>query len=365
MEDFNSGEEAKKMMNEIKGEMTKLTESLAENLELEPNDQIEASELDLHRKISEIMSGVRPPPVSYDDGDQSPLSGERAQFLRNQWSNGMDYAPYEPIIHYLSSWLKVIYSGDYDSMMEMLDNKSEAQIKKMIDRRESLMNFSAIFHVVVGARVFAEKHPQLAEVQQLSERNLTVKNEHIKILEKLLSLGADVNVRDIAGYTPLHHCLQFHGNKTTLKMAKILIKAGAKVDAQNRFGATPLIDATLANRYDFIKFLTKNGADLFIQDNEGCSPFSLSQLNPKISEIFSEARSKQAGRERDRMREECGGSFKKCSVCGEQENTKRCTGCYFVWYCGSKCQKGDWPNHKTKCKVILYFTNFFKSIYTF
>ena len=146
-------------MNKMKGDFTKLTESLAEHLELQPNDQIEASELDLHRKISEVMSGVRPPPVSYDDGDQSPLDGERAQFLRNQWSNGMDYVPYEPMFHYLSSWLKVIYSGDYDSMMKMLEDKSEAEIKRMIARRESLMNISAIFHVVVGARALAHKHP--------------------------------------------------------------------------------------------------------------------------------------------------------------------------------------------------------------
>lgn len=200
----------------------------------------------------------------------------------------MDYAPHEPVIHYLSSWLKVIYSGDYDSMMKMLENKSEAEIKRMIDRRESLMNISAIFHVIVGARTLAEKHPLLAEVHQLSIENLNVKNEHIKILEKLLSLGADVNVRDVAGYTPLHYCAQFHGNKTTLKMAEILIKAGAKVDAQNRFGATPLIDATLAHKYDFIKLLANHGADLFVEDNEGSSPISISQLIRKLAKYFLE-----------------------------------------------------------------------------
>lgn len=353
MEDFNfSKDETEKMMEKIKGRMSKLSESLAQNLALRSNYQTTASDLDLHRKISDIMSGLRPPQVSFDDGDQSPLNGEKAQFLRNQWSTGMDYVPHEPVIHYLSSWLKIIYSGDYDSMMKMLENKSETEIKKMIDRRESLMNISAIFHVVVGARTLSGTHPDLAEVQKLSKKNLNVKSEHIQILEKLLSLGADVNVRDVAGYTPLHHCLQYHGNKTTLKMAGILIKAGAKVDAKNRFGATPLIDATLSHRYDFIKFLSKNRADWFIQDNEGATPFSLSQLSPKIKEIFFEARSKEAGRERERLREEFGGSFKKCSVCGEEENTKRCTGCYFVWYCGSKCQREDWSSHKTKCKVI-------------
>jgi len=345
-----------KMENDLKKsaqDMTDISESIFKHIAFQPNNQSGASEKNSHRKISDILSGRRPPHISYDDGDQSPLSGESAQFLKNQWSTGMDYQPHEPIIHYLSSWLRVIYSGDYDSMMKMLEDKSEAEIKRMIARRESLMNVSAIFHVVVGARALAEKHPDLAEVQKLSERNLTVKNEHIKILEKLISLGADVNVRDVAGFSPLHYCAQIHGNKTTLKMAEILIKAGAKVDAQNRFGSTPLMDSTIALRYNLVKFFTKHGADMFLKDHDGSSAFSLSQWNSKMLEIFSEERKKKASKERERLRELAGGSFSNCSVCGSTENTKMCTGCFFVWYCGSKCQKENWGEHKEDCKVCV------------
>ena len=154
----------KEMKNDMKKyarEMTDLSESVFKLTAQLPNDQSSASEKDLNRKILDILNGRRPPNVSYNDGDQSPLNGERAQYLKNQWSTGMDCVPFAPLFHYLSSWLKVIYSGDYDSMMKMLEDKSEAEIKRMIDRRESLMNISAIFHVVVGARVLTEKHPLL------------------------------------------------------------------------------------------------------------------------------------------------------------------------------------------------------------
>lgn len=171
-------------------------------------------------------------------------------------------------------------------------------------------------------------------------------------MEKLISLGADVNVRDVAGFSPLHYCAQIHGNKTTLKMAEILIKAGAKVDAQNRFGSTPLMDSTIALRYDLVKFFTKHGADMFLKDHDGSSPFSVSQFNPKMLKIFSEAMKKTASQERERLREEAGGSFSNCSVCGSTENTKRCLGCFFVWYCGRKCQKENWGEHKEDCKKI-------------
>ena len=58
----------------------------------------------------------------------------------------------------------------------------------------------------------------------------------MKILIKLISLGADVNVHDVAGLTPLHHCVTRFGNEVTFKMAEQLIRAGAKVNAKNRFG---------------------------------------------------------------------------------------------------------------------------------
>merc|ERR1712110_633550 len=153
-------------------DMTEISELFFKHIAFQPNDQSSASEKNSQRKISEILNCQRRPNVSYDEGEQSPLSGDSAQYLKNQWSSGMDYQPHEPLLYYLSSWLKVIYSGDYDSMMEMLEDKSEAETKRMIDRRESLMNISAIFHVVVGARTLAEKHPDLAEVQKLSEQNL-------------------------------------------------------------------------------------------------------------------------------------------------------------------------------------------------
>ena len=49
---------------------------------------------------------------------------------------------------------------------------------------------------------------------------------------------------------------------------------------------------------------------------------------------------------------EAGGSFTLCKVCGVDDDNKRCTGCYMVWYCGEECQVGDWSAHKKDCKVI-------------
>ena len=74
------------------------------------------------------------------------MQGEEAQILRNNWSNGMDYQPFNPNFHYLTDWLKVIYSGDYQQFLEMIDGKSDEIVQMMLMKRETLLNINAIFH---------------------------------------------------------------------------------------------------------------------------------------------------------------------------------------------------------------------------
>ena len=107
-------------------------------------------------------------------------------------------------------------------------------LSQLLRMRESLLNNCAVLHLVHGARDLHSQAPELIPQNQLCHTTLNVRNEHVKILLKLISLGADVNVRDVAGFTPLHHCVLRHGNDVTLQMAGILLKAGAEVDAKNR-----------------------------------------------------------------------------------------------------------------------------------
>ena len=83
---------------------------------------------------------------SYDEGDQSALVGRDAWALQWQWSHKMDYSPLNP---HFSEWMKVIYTGNYPGMMDILRNTSD--VKKLLSMRESLMNMPALLHVVLGA----------------------------------------------------------------------------------------------------------------------------------------------------------------------------------------------------------------------
>lgn len=40
-----------------------------------------------------------------------------------------------------------------------------------------------------------------------------------------------------------------------------------------------------------------------------------------------------------------------CKTCGRLAK-KKCQGCEVVRYCDRKCQKADWPNHKSHCECF-------------
>jgi hypothetical protein len=94
-------------------------------------------------------------------------------------------------------------------------------------------------------------------------------------VELLLNNGADPNVQDFSGNTPLH----FAASKGLVKVAELLINKGAQVNAQNKEGITPLsyaIKAAIQVKEaivfkPIIHILSKNGADATIQDCWGKS----------------------------------------------------------------------------------------------
>ncbi len=88
-----------------------------------------------------------------------------------------------------------------------------------------------------------------------------VENMHFSILNKLISLGADVNVQNNKGVTPL--MLACSTEEVILESVKVLIKAGANVNAVTQKGVSPLHCAIIAdNNVEITKLLIEHGANI-------------------------------------------------------------------------------------------------------
>ena len=233
------------------------------------NSQTEEAEREMAEKVHIQRQQGMGNMIRFDDGDQTPLKGDKAQILRNQWSSGMDCNPLSPANTHLSAWLRALWWGDYQEVMSFINNVKKEDVGKMLEYRESLVNISAVFHVIIGARSLRGDYPQMAGARKLANMIRKVKKDHEKILAKLIELGANINAKDVAGYTPLHHCVTCSSNSTTLSMARQLLKAGADPNIQNRFGCTALFEPVMTADLEAVELLLEFGADPEIQDYEG------------------------------------------------------------------------------------------------
>ena len=97
--------------------------------------------------------------------------------------------------------------------------------------------------------------------------------------------GVDVNqIESAADATPLHYVATYAEEKdsrkaeaTAIKMADILIKAGADIDALDLNGATPLHYAFGYGSIKMINFLIDAGADQTITNRNNKTPFQMIQ----------------------------------------------------------------------------------------
>ena len=316
---------------------------LQKQLEEEQSAAADAK-VDMERRLMRTMDDIKR--KRFDEGDQSPLTGREALNLQNQWQMGMDYTPTNPF----SQWMKVIYTGNYEGMMNILEGMSDIEVMMHLGMRESLMNIPALLHVVCGAKVVYSDQPAMLAEKRRMQRVLEVKHGHMKILEKLIELGADLTVKDVAGCTFLHHCFSGCGNATTTAMAEVVLKAGLDPNIQDRFGYTPLFRCMSTSVLSDVELLLKYGADPSIKDfDHGYSCLKLAQAFPAANRLFGKYRRKDAVKEREKVKEEMGGSLKRCVECGA-DNSARCSGCFVAHYCSAACQKDGWKKHKSECK---------------
>lgn len=147
----------------------------------------------------------------------------------------------------------------------------------------------------------------------------------MSICERLLFAKGDVNEVDIQRRTPLLKAAR-HNSKSDI--LQLLLKAGARTDAADDEGNTPLHFAAIRGSVEVGSFLLKLGADPYARNKKGMVPYEMT------------------------LREEVVVSFAVCLVCLKTPTVISCNHCNVIRYCDVECQKKDWIPHKRVCELF-------------
>jgi ankyrin repeat protein len=108
---------------------------------------------------------------------------------------------------------------------------------------------------------------------------------NVTAMTALANAGANVNLADKTGTTPLH----LAARSDEPAVANLLLKHGAQVDVRDKFGCTPLHDATHARGENVVAMLIAAGAKRDAANAYGVTPLQLAERThrPAIAGIMN------------------------------------------------------------------------------
>jgi ankyrin repeat protein len=218
---------------------------------------------------------------------------------------------------YFAAWLKFYNidtlspSGSAFYMFTPYDNSKasplyyaalcgfQALVQNLIVKYPQHVNASGGYYATPLVAALAGKHFQTAELLRLSGADPNVQcydgntplhsaacYGDVEMVQALLNLEADVNIRNEASDSPLNYIpvLQSYSRipkspQSLANVARLLIDRGADINVRNDEGWTPLHTMTYVRRIEVIRVLLECGANVGAEDNQGRTPFSLAKEN--------------------------------------------------------------------------------------
>jgi hypothetical protein len=168
---------------------------------------------------------------------------------------------------------EAIRQDNADEMLRLL-KKCPAALKPAREGRISPL-LSAIIHGHgTCAATLSQRYPYLlTEANEIGKTilhcGIEQGNFNADHAEALISLGADPNLKDAAGDTPLHYAARsFNQFDYTQK----LLDNRGDISAKNNKGETSLIIAAQRNSAELVSLLLLRNADIDAADNDGVTP---------------------------------------------------------------------------------------------
>lgn len=156
------------------------------------------------------------------------------------------------------------------------------------EKNMTLLHFAAHVGNDVAATMLIAACPSLLCSHTKDERTPLHCASNVRVAKILLKNDAPINAKDYRGRTPLFHFL-FHEYYHNKDIATYLVKHGANVNAvQSDYCQETLLHKAMDKNISpwMAKFLLKHGANPELKDREGKTPFDYAQLYERKTELF-------------------------------------------------------------------------------
>jgi ankyrin repeat protein len=208
--------------------------------------------------------------VTRDDLKKFPL----AEYAAKYW---VDHARFENVSHHVEDGMKRLFHPGKPHLAVCVWIHSPAARRKTQSERPlpcpgNFLHYAAFWglHAIIEFLVIEQSQSVHSQdfFDQATPLHLASRQGHVEAVRVLLKLGADVKAQNKYGLTPLHLTSQ-------VKVAHMLLERGANAVAQNDSGWTPLHMVSRRGHAEVAHILLKYDADVSTQANLGLTPLLL------------------------------------------------------------------------------------------
>ena len=214
--------------------------------------------------------------VTRDDLEKFPL----AEYAARYWA---DHARFESVPYYLEDGMKRLFHPGKPHLAVCVwihnpTSRRNIQPERPLPCPGNSLHYAAVWGLHAIIEFLVIEHSQSVHSQdfldQATPLHLASRQGHVEAVRVLLKLGADVKAQNKYGLTPLH--------LTSQVVAHTLLERGANVVAQSDSGWTPLHMVSRRGHAEVARILLEYGADVSTQNNCGSTPLHLASRRGSV-----------------------------------------------------------------------------------
>ncbi len=155
----------------------------------------------------------------------------------------------------------VLSSDEIRKFFKLIKDSNYDEVKKIISENNAYVS-------MVDSSTFEYQSPL----------NVAIIRGYNNIAEVIIKSGANLNFKDVYGFTALHYCAKMNN----IEIAKLLIENKADVNILNLSKEAPLHVAARYNHQEIVKLLLENKADKTLLNDSGKTPYDIARENNSI-----------------------------------------------------------------------------------